>query len=73
MEFGELFKSVATMDATHKIMGGLAKTIRGLAEKVPETFVYVEPSSRPIEIDYREMLAESASTTVIDPPISSDA
>ncbi|TAT88215.1 hypothetical protein ELI54_08325 [Rhizobium ruizarguesonis] len=73
LEFGELFKRVATMDVTHKIMGGLAKTIRGLAEKLPETFVYVEPSSKPIDIDYREMLAESASTTVIDPPISSDA
>ncbi|TAY52941.1 hypothetical protein [Rhizobium leguminosarum] len=72
LEFAELFKRLAAMDLTHKIMDGLTTTVRRLAEKLPESFVYVEPSSRPSDVDYRDMLAESASATVIEPPISPD-
>ncbi|TAY14005.1 hypothetical protein [Rhizobium leguminosarum] len=72
LEFSELFKRIATMELTHKIIHSLAKTIRGLAEKLPESSVYVRPSSAPIEVDYREMLAEGASLTVIGTPISPD-
>ncbi|NKL18477.1 hypothetical protein [Rhizobium leguminosarum] len=72
LEFAELYKRLATMQLMHKIMDGLLNTIRGLAEKLPESFVYVEPSSKPTEVDYREMLAESASVALIDQPISPD-
>ncbi|MDK4724936.1 hypothetical protein [Rhizobium phaseoli] len=72
LEFGELFKRIATMELTHKIVHGLAKAIRALAEKLPESFVYVQPSSKPTDVDYREMLAEGASLTVIGTSVSPD-
>ncbi|MEH0292486.1 hypothetical protein V6R98_09785 [Agrobacterium sp. CCNWLW71] len=73
LEFAELFKRIATMELTHKIMHGLAKTIRALAEKLPESSVYIRPSLAPIEVDYREMLAESTSFAVIDTLVPPDA
>lgn len=45
LEFAELFKRIAAVELTRKIMDGLYDTVQTLGESMPDRFVYIKPTA----------------------------
>ncbi|WP_425665444.1 hypothetical protein [Sinorhizobium fredii] len=45
LEFAELFKRIATVELTRKIMDGLYDTVQTLGKSMPDSFMYITPTA----------------------------
>ncbi|MCM2476612.1 hypothetical protein HGO38_24505 [Rhizobium sp. CG5] len=64
LEFADLFKRIAAMELTAKILDGVLETMRNIGERSPEGFLYLTPLSTVEQINSRE--AAAGVTSVVD-------
>lgn len=67
LEFANLYKREAAAYLIRKIMNGLFEAVQRLATRQPETSLYVQPTQKAPEPDWREILVQNASVTVLKP------
>ncbi len=67
LEFASFFKREAAAYLMRKIMSGLFETVKELATRQPETSLYMQPTQNAVEPDWREILIQNASVTVLKP------
>jgi hypothetical protein len=67
LEFAEYFKRMAAMELTSRILHGILLKIRDIGELYPNEFMYVTPSSKGDEINWRETFSDKGIVLDITP------
>ncbi|MCC8934884.1 hypothetical protein [Rhizobium sp. 'Codium 1'] len=65
LEFASFYKRDAAISLMRKIMHGLFRTVQALASRQPETSLYVQPSAKDPEPDWKEVAVQVNQVAIV--------